>query len=265
MLKSENHQDQAPKYANRIIRLLLTLLTDLFLLWVLFHYGLGGWESAVYLLTRLGLLPWFILGAVIFLLLYRSDYRTDASLFLAGLALGYWGEWWGTTRGVWHYWNAATPPDYLPPLWGIGLLTVYRLGGFLQPLLRRELPRWAWRWLASSFILLPLAAFAWSWPRLVGVDWRGRLDIHFAAGLVVGAVLILVRFDLRRDFPLYLCGLLLGGVYEYLGTSSGEWTYITGEIPPLWIAPLWGLAAVAMAKLAIWLSQGINHAIRITK
>jgi len=44
--------------------------------------------------------------------------------------------------------------------------------------------------------------------------------------------------------------MLLGGLYEYLGTTFGEWTYLTGEQPPLWIVPLWGIACVAMHNLA---------------
>ncbi|MBN2549773.1 MAG: hypothetical protein JXB15_11480 [Anaerolineales bacterium] len=242
-----------PKLENA--SLLLTLLADLFFLWVIYHYALGGAETALYLLTHFGLLPWLLLAMVLFLLLYRSDYRTDLPLFLAGCALGYWGEWWGTTRGVWTYWNGAAPPDYLPPLWGIGLLTVYRLSSFLWPMLDRPLPRWFERLIAASFLLLPFLAFAWSSPRLAAVEWQGRLDGHFYAGLATGMGLVLWRFNLRRAFPLYGCGMLLGGLYEYLGTSSHEWTYITGEVPPFWIIPLWGLAAVAMHKLASQVSE----------
>ena len=235
--------------------LLLTLLADLFFLWVIYHYAMGGAETAFYLLAHFGLLPWLLLAMVLFFLLYRSDYRTDLPLFAAGLALGYWGEWWGTTRGVWTYWNGAAPPDYLPPLWGIGLLTVYRLSGFFWPVLERPLPRWLGWLIGASFPLLPLLAFTWSGPRLAAVEWQGRLDGHFFVGLAVGIGLVLWRFDLRRAFPLYICGMLLGGLYEYLGTSSREWTYITGEIPPIWIIPLWGLAAVAMDKLAFQVSK----------
>ncbi|MEW5871208.1 MAG: hypothetical protein AB1894_18195 [Chloroflexota bacterium] len=227
-----------------------TILADVFFAWVLYYYALGGWENAVYLLTHFGALPWALLGMVLFLVFFRSDYRMDLPLFIAGWALGYWGEWWGTTRGLWTYWNGATPPDYLPPLWGIGLLTAYRLSSFLTTNEKTELPKWA-RWvMGGSFLVLPLAAFALRWSKLAAVDWNGRLDGHFLAGLLAAAVLILPGFDLRRDFPLYLCGMLLGGLYEYLGTSSGEWVYITGEVPPIWIVPLWGMATVAMRKLA---------------
>jgi hypothetical protein len=237
----------------------LTLLADLFFLWVLFHYGLGGYETAVLVFGAFGPLSWLLLGGVVFLLLFRSDYRTDVPLFLSGWLLGYWGEWWGTTRGVWWYWNEATPPDYLPPLWGLGLLTVYRLSQLILPLLPKELPRWQ-RWiLGSGFVILPALMLGRSFHLLAPLDWRTWIDFHFIAGLVVAAGLILWRFELRQDFLIYLSGTLLGGLYEYLGTSMGEWTYITGETPPLWIAPLWGLAAVAMFRQAVLMREFVGR------
>jgi hypothetical protein len=239
---------------------LLTLLADLFFLWVLYYFGLGGWQSTVYLLTQLGPLPWVILAAAVFLVLRHSDYRFDVPIFLAGLGLGYWGEWWGTTRGVWTYWNGATPPLYLPPLWGIGVLTVARLAGLAAGKRDGSLPAWAKTGMAASFIALPALAFARSWPLLAAVDWNGRLDVHFFAGLLVAAALFLAGFDLRENFVLFMCGALLGFAYEFLGTRWGEWRYITGEAPPLWIAPLWGFAAVAMVRLARAVSKyGISR------
>jgi hypothetical protein len=245
------------------LRHITTLVFDLILLWVLLHYGLGGWQSALLLIIEFAPLSWFVLGLVLFLLLYRSDFRSDAPLFLAGYSLGYWGEWWGTTRGLWTYWNGAMPPEYLPPLWGIGLLTVYRLSTLLT--FQNDLPPWA-RWsLRSSFVVLPFLAFLNSWPLLKSVDWRSRLDGHFFAGLIVAALLITYKFDLRRDVSIYLCGTLLGGMYEYFGTTFSEWTYITKEIPPFWIAPLWGFASVAMVRLAMILRQAVARGLQMVK
>jgi hypothetical protein len=239
----------------------LTLLADLFFVWVLVHFGMGSLENGLALLVYFGPWSWLVLGLVVFLLLWRSNWRSDLPLFLAGWGLGYWGEWWGTTRGVWAYWNGAMPPDYLPPLWGLGLLTVYRLAGLLGPALDRPLLAWARRLMALSFVALPLLALLLQLPLLRAVDWRGRLDLHFLAGLLAGAALIAYRFDLRRAFALYLCGMLLGGLYETLGTQMGEWAYITGEQPPLWIVPLWGLAAVAMTSLAEILRVCVRKAV----
>jgi len=233
---------------------ILTGITNLGFLFVLYHYGLGGWQNALLLLSRYGWLPWLVLFCVLFLLFFHSDYRCDLPLFAAGLTLGYWGEWWGTTRGVWAYWNGATPPEYLPPLWGLGLLTVYRLSQLLMPFMRRIAPTPANRTTRlitlAAYIGLPVLAFARSWRLLAQVDWRGRLDLHFAAGLLVAIILLISGFDWHETFLLFLCGTLLGGTYEYLGTAWGEWTYITGEVPPLWIAPLWGYAVVAMVQLS---------------
>jgi len=247
------------KRFNRQRDLLLTFLADLGFLWALGYFGFGGWQTVFKLLPYYGFWALLVLGIVLFLLLYRSDYRIDLPLFFAGLLLGYWGEWWGTTRGVWTYWNGAQPPVYLPPLWGLGLLTVYRLSRFLTPPQRRTLPQWAKWAMTASFFVFPILAFARSFPLLARVDWRGRLDFNFFAGVLVTLALILPSFELEETFAIYLCGMLLGGIYEFLGTSIGEWTYITREVPPLWIAPLWGLAAAAMVRLAKglrWLLSG---------
>jgi hypothetical protein len=237
---------------------LLTLIFDLVLLGLLVHFGMGGLETGWQLLTGYSPLSWLLFGLVVTLLLYRSDFYSDLPLLLAGWGLGFWGEWWGTTHGVWAYWNGATPPDYLPPLWGLGVITVYRMAGLMAPFFRGRLPGGVRFFMGASFVLLPPLAFLWSWPRLAVVDWNGKLDLHLAAGLAVGIFLVLYRFNLQRAFPIYLCGMLLGGLYEALGTVGGEWAYITQEQPPLWIVPLWGLAAVAMINLAELGRRGVE-------
>jgi hypothetical protein len=231
----------------------LTILFDLFLLWVIYRFALGGWATAYLLLTHLGAFPWIVLGVILLLLFYRSDYRQDLPLFMAGIVLGYWGEWWGTNRGVWIYWNGATPPDYLPPLWAIGVLTVQRLSRLVFRF-KNPLPFWVRLIMIASFIGLPLLTIAHSWHLLAAVDWSGRLDFHFWSGLLLALVLAFYHFDLPADFATFLCGTLLGGFYEAIGTGWGEWRYITGETPPLWIAPLWGYACLAMTRLA-WLGR----------
>lgn len=244
---------------------LLTILFDLFILWVLLYFGLGSWENALLLLKYNSPLSWLILTVVVFLILFRSDWRADLPIVTAGYLLGYWGEWWGTTRGVWTYWNGATPPNYLPPLWGIGLLTVYRLAGFIYPVLKKGSHKWLDWGMAACFVIFPLLTFPGSWSLLSAVDWHGRLDAHFLAGLIAAVVLVLYRFDLAKVFALYLCGIILGGIYEYLGTRMGEWSYITGEVPPLWIAPLWGMAAAAMIGLASLMHLFVTKITRVLK
>ncbi len=52
-------------------------------------------------------------------------------------------------------------------------------------------------------------------------------DVNFFAGIAAGVALLLYRFDIDEAFALYVCGMLLGGTYEWLGTWMREWTYIT--------------------------------------
>lgn len=243
----------------------LNFLARLFFLWIILQSALGGVETGWFLLTHIGAPAWIALALVVALVLYRSDYRVDAPLFIAAYALGYWGEWWGTTRDVWTYSNGQMPPDYLPPLWAIGLLTVTHLRQFmigrgstrtsadknLSSALIRVYPLPILQTLKlASLIVLPALGFALSAPHLARVDWSGRLDAHLFAGILLGIALIAYRFDLDEAFQLFVCGMILGGTYEWLGTSIGEWTYITREAPPLWIIPLWGLACVAMVNLS---------------
>ncbi len=253
----DQHTLPAPRVSRRLG---LTILGDLFFLLVIFQHALGGWDSASFILVEIGPPAWIALALVVGVVLAHSDYRVDLPLFAAGFALGYWGEWWGTTRGVWTYWNGQTPPDYLPPLWGIGLLTVYHLhliiGAWAELLYRRL------RWprphrlaaiQAATFVLFPALAFAISAQRLAAVDWTGKLDVHLFAGVLVGVGLLTFRVNVGESFSIYVCGMLLGGTYEWLGTFIKEWTYVTREVPPLWIVPLWGLACVAMVKLSrLW-------------
>ncbi len=229
-----------------------TWLSNLFFLWVIYYFGLGGWNTVVLLLFRSGVLPWIILIVVCGLIFINSDYRIDLPVFASAVILGFWGEWWGTSRGFWTYWNNATPPIYLPPLWGIGVLTVLHFKELIFPWLERNIPEWVWRVGSFSFICLPVLGFAYSERLLADVNWIYKLDWHFIAGCVLAGFLVIYRANWKETLLLYLCGTTIGGMYEYLGTSWGEWSYFTGEIPPWWIAPLWGYATVAMTKLP-WL------------
>jgi hypothetical protein len=236
----------------------ITWLSNLFFLWVIYYFALGGWNTAVTLLFHYGILPWIILSVVGALVVIRSDYRIDLPLFAAALILGYWGEWWGTTRGFWTYWNHATPPVYLPPLWGIGVLTVIHFKAWIFPWLERHISEGWWKLGSLSFIALPVLGFAHSWHLLTTIDWRHRLDGHFVAGCILAIFLVILRANWKETLLLYLCGTIIGGLYEYLGTSWGEWVYFTGETPPWWIAPLWGYATVAMSKLAVIMTSIIK-------
>jgi len=244
---------------------LYTLLSDLFFLWVIYYFGLGGWDNSRLLLFHYGAAPWIILLFVCTLVFSKSDYRIDLPVFVAAVILGYWGEWWGTTRGLWTYWDLSTPPLYLPPLWGIGVITIIHFKELCFHWLNRNIPDWLWKLGSSSFVLIPVTAFLHSRHLLATIDWSNKLDFHFWAGVMTGVFLVVVEMKWKETLLLYLCGTFIGGIYEYLGTSWGEWTYITGEIPPLWIAPLWGYATVAMSKLPLFLENRAKELLPLKK
>jgi hypothetical protein len=55
-------------------------------------------------------LTWIAAAAIIAVLATCRDHRVDVCRFVAGAALGYPLERWGTSRGCWEYWSGGTPP-----------------------------------------------------------------------------------------------------------------------------------------------------------
>jgi len=247
-------------YLKRNSPLIGTLLFDLFLLWILIRYGNEGLSLFFQRLTDVGSSSWFTTYTVLTLILIKSDVRDDLPLFAAALILGFWGEWWGTTQGLWTYYTRQTPPVGIVFMWGVGLLTVYHLHLFISRILpafipKQKLPVTPIK--LAIIVLLLLAGFALTWKGIVKINWLQHVDIHFVlAGMVTG-FLFFRNFDTNETFSIFLCGTLLGGLYEYCGTSIGGWSYATGQGLPLVIAPLWGIACVAMIKLGFLIKQGV--------
>jgi len=237
---------------------LATILFDLFLLWVIVQYALGGWERAIRLLPHQGPMFWAEMFVLVYLLLIKSNFKYDIPLFLSALLLAYWGEWWGTSRGVWSYPNRGGVPTYVILTWGICVLTVYHLYLIVRRI-EGEKERKLWSWIKGlSLFALPVIGLGLTWKGIVRVDWTKAVDVHFIGGIVVCGLLILKNFDLNETFWIFVCGTLLGALYEYCGTATGNWSYATGEGMPLIIAPLWGLACVGMIKLGFYLRSGFS-------
>ena len=235
---------------------LATILFDLFLLWVILHFAMGGWERTIRLLPSQGLTVWLEILITVFLTLVKSNFRNDVPLFLSAFVLAYWGEWWGTTRGVWSYSCGESPPLYVVFTWGVCLLTVYHLYLILRGRQRkREDQHVTWIQKLSLFAL-PAIGLLLTWKGILQVDWTKAMDIHVISGILVGSFLILRHFDWDETFWIFLCGTLLGGLYEYMGTATENWKYATGEGMPILIAPLWGMACVAMVKLGFLVRSG---------
>ena len=240
--------------------LLGTVLFDILLVYGIGHYAYGGWHKTIEAVYNPRSHFWIAYIFIAILTLIKSDVRDDLPLFIAAIILGFWGEWWGTSQGVWSYYGKQTPPIYIIFFWGIGLLTVYHLHLLTSRLSRKLLPKEkipGTPILLLAMALLLLAGFVLTWKGIVRVDWLKYLDIHFILAGIVTAFLLIHNFDAHETFSIFLSGTLLGGIYEYAGTAIGGWTYITGQGIPLVIAPLWGIACVAMIKLGFLIKHGV--------
>ena len=75
-----------------------------------------------------------------FLILTPVDHRAMVLTFIAGAALGYFLELWGTTRECWTYYTAETPPFFAVLAHGIAAVAFWRTGRVLILLLRNPPP-----------------------------------------------------------------------------------------------------------------------------
>lgn len=64
---------------------------------------------------------------VVFLVITPRDYRGTVLTFLAGSALGYFLELWGTTREAWTYYTLETPPLFAVVAHGMAAVAFWRV------------------------------------------------------------------------------------------------------------------------------------------
>ncbi len=63
----------------------------------------------------------------VFLVLTREDERTAVLMFAAGAGLGYFLEYWGTTRECWMYYTMQTPPVFAVMAHGMAATAFWRV------------------------------------------------------------------------------------------------------------------------------------------
>jgi hypothetical protein len=61
-----------------------------------------------------------------FLIITPVDHRSEVLIFLAGSALGYFLEYWGTTRECWTYYTGQTPPLFAVLAHGMASVAFWR-------------------------------------------------------------------------------------------------------------------------------------------
>jgi len=75
---------------------------------------------------------WFSLGLCMLLILTPTDHRFALLTFIAGSALGYYLELWGTTRECWTYYTYQTPPVFVVFAHGMAAVAFWRAGLLLK-------------------------------------------------------------------------------------------------------------------------------------
>jgi len=71
---------------------------------------------------------WLSIGLCILLILTPTDHRFALFTFIAGSALGYYLELWGTTRECWTYYTNQTPPLFAVLAHGMAAVAFWRAG-----------------------------------------------------------------------------------------------------------------------------------------
>ena len=75
--------------------------------------------------------------------------------------------------------------------------------------------------------------------------------VVLALCFVVMSLLVLWRWHARSDLSIYGVAFVLGPGGEMLAIHFGAWEYAKPLLlVPLWLPPVWGVAAVVMRRLA---------------
>jgi hypothetical protein len=88
-------------------------------------------------------LTWLALLAVALLILSPTDHRFAVLTFIAGSALGYFLERWGTTRECWVYYTHQTPPLFAVLAHGLASVAFWRVGLIVKRLASNLISYWS--------------------------------------------------------------------------------------------------------------------------
>ncbi|RZA05110.1 MAG: hypothetical protein EOP11_13560 [Proteobacteria bacterium] len=127
-----------------------------------------------------------------------------------------------------------------------------------QPGLRHPLSFNRASFLTIGALVLVILTLILKWPHLAAAEWNAVAKHadwwRHADWLLLGLGLFFVfctAFDAhpRLDLSTVVAGMVGGAIIEVWGTRAGVWYYYTGERPPLWILPAWGMSALSNERL----------------
>lgn len=74
--------------------------------------------------------------------------------------------------------------------------------------------------------------------------------------ILIGLVMLFILKSLKKVTIFFSCGIM-GAISEIIAVSNGVWTYSNPNSfgIPLWLIPLWGIAAIFMINFQEQLSQ----------
>jgi len=209
---------------------------------VLALYSVIGFLEADLLRRNRSDINWLLIclwAGMTALLCWNVQPARDLALAAVALAGGSAFEWWGTHARLWSYFTGETPPAWILPAWPVAALASSRIALVLERVSAR--PRVNWQIAYWVAMLLFAAGMVWFiWPSI-------NLFISQAACGLIMLVVVLGKTP-RRDCCLFLGGAGLGLLLEYWGTTSGCWTYYSGQTPPLITAAAHGFAQVCYAR-----------------
>lgn len=225
----------------RINRTIFSLLV----LFSLFGFISGGYLAKSSLLFALS-----FIFAIIFAAWFVGKMKTKhlIAVSLSAILIYYFVERYAVLAGMWSYFDGAAPPLFA--LFAIPIFIIVILG--LSYFLKR-----AFGYVnlsGAKFRNVPFALMLLAFVAFLQLEGYQAIATKQVIGIYAAFAILSLFYNNRQPLDWNLAfavvALVLGGVMELLGASSGLWSYAFGERLPIFISFAWTLNAWAACGLA---------------
>ena len=234
--------DTAESIKRRRIKRTIFLLLVLF---SLFSFISGGYMAKSSLLFTLS-----FIFAIIFAAWFVGKMKTKhlIAVSLSAILIYYVVERYAVLAGMWSYFDGAAPPLFA--LFAIPIFIIVILG--LSYFLKR-----AFGYVnlsGAKFRNVPFALMLLAFVAFLQLEGYQAIATKQVIGIYAAFAILSLFYNNRQTLDWNLAfavvALVLGGVMELLGASSGLWSYAFGERLPIFISFAWTLNAWAACGLA---------------